>query len=29
MKSWKAAALAAGVLALAGCGAKPTDSAAF
>lgn len=29
MKTWKAAALAAGVLVLAGCGAKPTDSAAF
>lgn len=30
MKQWQAAALAAaGILALAGCGAKPTDSAAF
>jgi ketosteroid isomerase-like protein len=30
MKNWKAAALAAaGVIALAGCGPKPTDSAAF
>lgn len=30
MKYWKAAAFAAaGLLALAGCGAKPTDSAAF
>lgn len=30
MKHWKAAAFAAaGLLALAGCGAKPTDSAAF
>jgi len=30
MRVWKSAALAAaGLLALAGCGAKPTDSAAF